>query len=200
MVSQKLSYTCSEVTAFRNKTKDYADDSSVPRLVTVAISLIVTTGDGVATGYLLQWWSTLDSTFFVSKTLHEYIDSLWNIDSIRTTHNVTSSQREKVSVWRWSNKLNGCRKERKGNNSKHAPYSPDLAPCNFHVFGKNKEHLAGRQFSNDGQIQTAIRIWLWDKAAMFYSQGIERLVERSEKVSAATECAICASYCIVTYS
>ncbi|GBM41140.1 hypothetical protein AVEN_21086-1 [Araneus ventricosus] len=38
----------------------------------------------------------------------------------------------------------------------HPPYSPDLAPCDFHVFGKLKEHLGGRQFSNDDQVQTAV--------------------------------------------
>ena len=45
------------------------------------------------------------------------------------------------------------------------------------VFGKLKEHLGGRQFSNDGQVQTVVLIWPRDKKAIFYPQGIERLVK-----------------------
>ena len=45
--------------------------------------------------------------FFVGKTLHEYWDSLQNINSIWTTHNVTSSHPEMLSViWRWLHRLN----------------------------------------------------------------------------------------------
>ncbi|GBM09091.1 hypothetical protein AVEN_5280-1 [Araneus ventricosus] len=29
-------------------------------------------------------------------------------------------------------------------------------PCDFHVFCKLKEHLRGRQFSSDDQVQTAV--------------------------------------------
>ena len=36
--------------------------------------------------------------------------------------------------------------------SQHPMYSYDLASCNFHVFGKLKENLGGKQFSNDGQV------------------------------------------------
>ncbi|GBN87781.1 hypothetical protein AVEN_200156-1 [Araneus ventricosus] len=59
--------------------------------------------------------------------------------------------------------------------------SPDLAPCDFHVFGKLKVHLGGRQFSNNDQVQTVILSWLQDQGEIFYRQGIERLVQRSDK-------------------
>jgi histone-lysine N-methyltransferase SETMAR len=29
---------------------------------------------------------------------------------------------------------------------KHPPYSPDLAPSDFHLFGPMKEHLRGQKF------------------------------------------------------
>ncbi|GBO36760.1 hypothetical protein AVEN_104908-1 [Araneus ventricosus] len=61
------------------------------------------------------------------------------------------------------------------------PYSPDLSPCDFHVFGKIKEHLGGRQLSNDDQVQTAVLSYLQDQGAIFYRQGIERIVQRSDK-------------------
>ncbi|GBO37149.1 hypothetical protein AVEN_26591-1 [Araneus ventricosus] len=44
----------------------------------------------------------------------------------------------------------------------HPPCSSDLDPCNFHVFGKLKEHLGGRQFSNYDQVETAVLSWLQD--------------------------------------
>ncbi|GBN25795.1 hypothetical protein AVEN_45119-1 [Araneus ventricosus] len=54
-------------------------------------------------------------------------------------------------------------------------------PCDFHVFCKLQEHSGGRQFSSDDQVQTAVLSWLQDKGAIFYRQGIERLVQRSDK-------------------
>ncbi|GBL98529.1 hypothetical protein AVEN_122731-1 [Araneus ventricosus] len=57
----------------------------------------------------------------------------------------------------------------------------DLAPCDFHVFGKLKEYLGGRQFSNYDQVHTAVLSCLQDRGAIFYRQGIERLVQRSDK-------------------
>ena len=47
------------------------------------------------------------------------------------------------------------------------------------VFEKLKEHLGGRQFSENDQVQTAEG--LQDQGAIFYHQSIERLVERSDK-------------------
>ncbi|GBM21108.1 hypothetical protein AVEN_200788-1 [Araneus ventricosus] len=52
-------------------------------------------------------------------------------------------------------------------------------PFDFHVFCKLKEHLRGRQFSSDDQVQTAVLSWLQNQGAIFYRQGIERLVQRS---------------------
>jgi histone-lysine N-methyltransferase SETMAR len=31
----------------------------------------------------------------------------------------------------------------------HPPYSPDLAPCDFHLFPKLKKHVKGQRFSCD---------------------------------------------------
>ncbi|GBL78276.1 hypothetical protein AVEN_42821-1 [Araneus ventricosus] len=54
-------------------------------------------------------------------------------------------------------------------------------PCDFHVFCKLKEYLVERQFSSDDQVQTAVLSWLQDQGAIFYRQGIERSVQRSDK-------------------
>ena len=49
------------------------------------------------------------------KTLHEYRNSSWNINSIWTIRNVTSSHRKMVpDIWRWSFKLKRWGKEKEG--------------------------------------------------------------------------------------
>jgi hypothetical protein len=42
----------------------------------------------------------------------------------------------------------------------HPPYSPDLAPSDFHLFGPMKKHLGGRRFATDGEVQQAVMSWL----------------------------------------
>jgi hypothetical protein len=36
------------------------------------------------------------------------------------------------------------------------PYSSDLAPCNFFLFGYLKQHLEGKHFTREGQVTTAV--------------------------------------------
>jgi histone-lysine N-methyltransferase SETMAR len=38
----------------------------------------------------------------------------------------------------------------------HPPYSPDLAPSDFNLFGPLKKHLGGRRFATDGEVQQAV--------------------------------------------
>jgi histone-lysine N-methyltransferase SETMAR len=33
----------------------------------------------------------------------------------------------------------------------HPPYSPDLAPSNFHLFLHLKKHIAGKKFDDDDE-------------------------------------------------
>ena len=42
----------------------------------------------------------------------------------------------------------------------HPPYSPDLAPSDFYLFGPLKERLRGQHFSSDEEVKTTIRMWL----------------------------------------
>nr|CAH7735858.1 unnamed protein product [Callosobruchus chinensis] len=37
----------------------------------------------------------------------------------------------------------------------HAPYSRDLAPSDFHLFPKLKQHLGGQRFSTDEEVKEA---------------------------------------------
>jgi histone-lysine N-methyltransferase SETMAR len=42
----------------------------------------------------------------------------------------------------------------------HPPYSPDLAPSDFHVFGPLKQAMGGKSFSSDEEVQQAVHEWL----------------------------------------
>jgi hypothetical protein len=37
------------------------------------------------------------------------------------------------------------------------PYSPDLAPCDFFLFGSLKQHMQGNHFTRKDQVITAVR-------------------------------------------
>jgi len=41
----------------------------------------------------------------------------------------------------------------------HPPNGPDLAPSDFHLFPKLKEHLKGQCFSCDEEVKSAVRKW-----------------------------------------
>ena len=62
----------------------------------------------------------------------------------------------------------------------HPPYSPDLAPSDFHLFLKMKEHLAGKRHADD-DLQHAVVDWLNSQAAVWYEEGISKLVSRYDK-------------------
>jgi histone-lysine N-methyltransferase SETMAR len=42
----------------------------------------------------------------------------------------------------------------------HPPYSPDLAPSDYHIFGPLKETLRGHGFGSHGDVQQVVQTWL----------------------------------------
>ena len=63
----------------------------------------------------------------------------------------------------------------------HPPYSPDLAPSDFHLFGPLKEALSGRKFHSDDEVQEAVHSWLKGRPKSFFASGIRALVGRWQK-------------------
>lgn len=63
----------------------------------------------------------------------------------------------------------------------HPPYSPDLAPSDFHLFAHMKRWLGGQHFGTDIELQTSVQTWLKTQAATFYNEGIGKLVPRYDK-------------------
>ncbi|KAJ4452299.1 hypothetical protein ANN_03819 [Periplaneta americana] len=55
------------------------------------------------------------------------------------------------------------------------PYSPDLAPSDFHVFLHLKKFLSsGERFGNDEELKTSVTRWFHLQAAEFYDRGIQK--------------------------
>ena len=65
--------------------------------------------------------------------------------------------------------------------SDHPPYIPDLAPSDFYLFSKTKEHVVGKRFTDDEDLQHAVMDWLNSQAAVWYKEGISKLVSRYDK-------------------
>jgi len=60
----------------------------------------------------------------------------------------------------------------------HPPYSPDLAPSDFHVFGPPKEATGGKSFRSNEEVQQAVHKCLCCQPKEFFSRGIHALPKR----------------------
>lgn len=68
----------------------------------------------------------------------------------------------------------------------HPPYSPDLSPCDFHLFGPLKKHLKGKRFNSDDELKDTVEDWLLSQPQTFWEQGILRLVKQWDSCIAAS--------------
>lgn len=62
------------------------------------------------------------------------------------------------------------------------PYSPDVAPSDFHVFLTLKKHLGGKKFSSDKEVQEEVVPYLCDAAATWYDTRVQKFVVRMRKI------------------
>ncbi|GFW73844.1 histone-lysine N-methyltransferase SETMAR [Trichonephila clavipes] len=60
----------------------------------------------------------------------------------------------------------------------HAPYNPDLAPRDFHLFRYLKHSLGGKRFSNNEEVKAAVNSLLSDQVADFFEEGFQNLILR----------------------
>ena len=60
----------------------------------------------------------------------------------------------------------------------HPPYSPDLAPTDYHLFRLLSHHLADRTFETEDDLKSAITEFFDQKSPEFYERGITSLPER----------------------
>jgi histone-lysine N-methyltransferase SETMAR len=53
----------------------------------------------------------------------------------------------------------------------HPPYTPDLAPSDFHLFGPLKQAMRGKSFRNDKEVQQVVHEWLRSKPKEFFIEA-----------------------------
>lgn len=63
----------------------------------------------------------------------------------------------------------------------HPPYSPDLAPSDFHLFPKLKEYIRGTKFQDDDAVMAAVNEFFESQEEDFFSEGIRKLEKRYSK-------------------
>jgi hypothetical protein len=63
----------------------------------------------------------------------------------------------------------------------HPPYSPNLAPSDYCVFGPLKEHLTGQYVTSDEEIDREVCSLLTGLDTDVFCSGMGKLVKRWEK-------------------
>lgn len=63
----------------------------------------------------------------------------------------------------------------------HPPYSPDLAPSDYHLFASMGHALAEQHFGSYEEVEKWLDEWFASKTKSFYWQGIHNLSERWQK-------------------
>lgn len=64
----------------------------------------------------------------------------------------------------------------------HPPYSPDVAPSDYHLFRSMQHYLAGKKFSSFQDVQNGIQEFFDSKDENFFKEGILNLVSKWESV------------------
>lgn len=64
----------------------------------------------------------------------------------------------------------------------HLPYSPDLAPSDYHLFRSLQNALNGKTFTNDEDIKSFLEKFFAEKDRSFFVRAIMKLPERWKKV------------------
>jgi transposase len=63
----------------------------------------------------------------------------------------------------------------------HPPYSPDLAPSDFHLFPNMKKHLRAKRFKSHDDVKLEVQTWLCGQDPTFYLQGVDKWISRLDK-------------------
>lgn len=64
----------------------------------------------------------------------------------------------------------------------HPPYSPDLAPSDYHLFRSLQNSMNGKTFKDEEAVKNHLDWFFADKPQTFYERGIMKLVERWQEV------------------
>ena len=64
----------------------------------------------------------------------------------------------------------------------HPPYSPDLAPSDYHLFRSLRNHLVKKQFDDQAQLKSDLENFFSSLSRKFFEDGILDLPNRWEYV------------------
>lgn len=64
----------------------------------------------------------------------------------------------------------------------HPPYSPDLAPSDYHLFRSLQNHLKGKKFDDQVHLESDLKSFFDSKPEKFYSDGFMDLQRRWERI------------------
>ena len=64
----------------------------------------------------------------------------------------------------------------------HPPYSPDIAPSDFHLFRSLQNSLDGKKFNSLEDCKRHLEQFFAQKDKMFWEEGIMKLPEKWQKV------------------
>lgn len=64
----------------------------------------------------------------------------------------------------------------------HPPYSPDIAPTDYHLFRSMQHALSGQRFKNRAEIENFVADFLASKPRSFFKDGIKALTGRWKQI------------------
>ena len=64
----------------------------------------------------------------------------------------------------------------------HPPYSPDLAPTDYHLFCSLQNFLNGKTFISEQGVNEAVLHFFQSKPVKFYEEGIDKLKTRWQQI------------------
>jgi histone-lysine N-methyltransferase SETMAR len=63
----------------------------------------------------------------------------------------------------------------------HPSYNPDLPPIDYHLCTKMKVWLGTQRFHTNEELMDRVTNWLYNLAAPFFDEGLQKLVSRYDK-------------------
>lgn len=64
----------------------------------------------------------------------------------------------------------------------HPPYSPDIAPSDYHLFANLKNHLSDKKFATQADLMEGLKAYFEAQPKSFYFSGIDKLKDRLKAV------------------
>ena len=126
-------------------------ESEQTKIQTLKIMITVIWGvSGICVLDMLPHDTTFNSEYFINNIVNEFV-SCKAVQRVRTSHRKVWLHLDNCRVHN-SKESNECFKANNIHRAPHPPYSPDIAPSDFFLFGYTKDKLKGRRFKSPDDI------------------------------------------------